>query len=91
MHSDPVCIFICIHVVENKNPPPQYPPFLAGKHIPTLGLLECCHLFAQTVSCLSTTHHYMGNIASCKTGQVIIPPALLRVENHCQRHNDPMS
>ena len=77
--------------MENKNPPPQYPPFLAGKHIPTLGLLECCHLFAQTVSCLSTTQHYMGNIASCKTGQVIISPALQLVENHCQRHNGPLS
>ena len=60
-----VWICICIHLYlykfvfvsawwRNKKLPPQYSLFLASKHIPTLGLLKCYHLFAFTISCQRT-------------------------------------
>ena len=35
----------------NKKGATQYTRLLVGKHIPTLGLLKCYHLFAFTISC----------------------------------------
>ena len=58
----PLAMFICINLYfvsgaawwRNKKLATQYRLFLARKHIPTLGLLKCYHLFAFTISCFCT-------------------------------------